>query len=104
MAERQAMNTVIQGTAADITFIALNRVMKELTRRKMQSKVINTVHDSIILLCPEHEKEAVYDLLKEQMTRTPYYGFTVPLDVEIEFHKRWKSDEVKLSFLERTVT
>lgn len=104
MAERQAMNTVIQGTAADITFIALNRVMKELTRRKMQSKVINTVHDSIILLCPEHEKEAVYDLLKEQMTRTPYYGFTVPLDVEIEFHKRWKSDEVNLSFLERTVT
>ena len=99
ISERQATNTAIQGTAADITFIALNRVVRSLSDSGMEAKLINTVHDSIILLCPESEMMDLYCLLKEQMTRPPYRGFTVPLDVEIEFRRRWKTNDLDLSFV-----
>lgn len=67
MAKRLAMNTPIQGTAADIIKFAMNSVYDELKKSGLQSKLILQIHDELIVEGPENEKEKVYDILNKCM-------------------------------------
>jgi len=91
-AERQAMNTVIQSTAADITNIALVRLHECFTEgkgRDTSAFLVNTVHDSIVVECAVEEADIVKQLMNEIMTAQPYRGFELPLSVDFETSKRW---------------
>lgn len=75
--ERYAMNSPIQGTAADIIKIAMIRVSRELRKRGLKARLILQVHDELILDCPRKEWDQVEELLTEQMEHA------VQLDVDL---------------------
>ena len=65
--QRAAMNTPIQGAAADIIKLAMIRVDQRLRKDGLQARLILQVHDELIVEAPENEREAVTLLLKEEM-------------------------------------
>jgi DNA polymerase-1 len=87
-AERTAMNTPIQGSAADIIKLAMNAVQKELETRGMNSHLLVQVHDELVLEVPEAEKEEVATLLKDTMEHI--VTLSVPLTVDIHYGKNWE--------------
>ena len=66
--ERVAMNSPIQGTAADIMKIAMYRVYSRLLKEELKSRIVLQVHDELLVETPEEEKEIVKKILLEEMT------------------------------------
>ncbi|MGI6778701.1 MAG: DNA polymerase I [Acetivibrionales bacterium] len=85
--ERIAMNTPIQGSAADIIKIAMVKVYNELLKRKMKSKLILQVHDELIVETFIEEKEQVAAILKECMENA--VKLHVPLNIDIRAGSTW---------------
>ena len=85
--ERVARNMPIQGTAADIIKIAMNRVLSRLTKEGLKAKLILQVHDELICETPESERETVERILREEMESA--VDFSVPLTVEVKSGKTW---------------
>jgi DNA polymerase-1 len=85
--ERLAMNTPIQGTAADIIKKAMNDVFTELRRRNLKSKLILQVHDELIIDTYKSELQEVKALVKECMENA--IELCVPLVVDIGVGKSW---------------
>ncbi len=67
LGERLAMNSPIQGSAADIIKIAMVKVYKELKERNLESKLILQVHDELIIMTHKHEEEVIKELLVRNM-------------------------------------
>ncbi|MCR4877282.1 MAG: DNA polymerase I [Clostridiales bacterium] len=85
--KRAAMNTPVQGTAADIIKLAMVRVDKALREAGMQSRLILQVHDELLLECPPEEAEQAAALLKEAMEGA--MELQVPLVAEVHQGKNW---------------
>ncbi len=85
--ERAAMNTPIQGTAADIIKIAMVRVADALRREGLEAKLILQVHDELIVDAPKDEAERVSALLKNEMENA--VRMQVPLTVEVKTGRSW---------------
>ena len=85
--ERVAMNSPIQGTAADIMKIAMIRVHDRLTKSGLDAKLILQVHDELILEASATDAEAAMALLCEEMENA--VKLSVPLDVEAHIGKNW---------------
>lgn len=87
-AEREAMNTPLQGTAADLLKLAMVKVHARLKREKMQTRMILTVHDELVFEAPDSELEAAQGIVKAEMEGT--YKMKVPLRVDVGAGKNWK--------------
>ena len=85
--ERIAMNTPIQGTAADIIKIAMIKVYNELRSQKLQSRLILQVHDELIIETHKDELELVKDIIKRNMESA--LTLSVPLTAEVHFGDSW---------------
>ena len=85
--ERVAMNSPIQGTAADIIKIAMLRVEEALKAKELKARLILQVHDELIIEAPEHEADEVKALLKNEMENA--VTLAVPLTVEVSVGKTW---------------
>ena len=85
--DRAAMNTPIQGTAADIMKIAMIKVYNELKNRNLKSKIVLQIHDELIIETVLEEKDEVRNLLKECMESSA--KLSVPLNVDVEEGKNW---------------
>lgn len=85
--DRAAMNTPIQGTAADIMKIAMIKVYNKLKRRNLKSKIVLQIHDELLIETLLEEIEEVKDILKESMENAA--NLLVPLSVEVEEGKNW---------------
>ena len=85
--ERAAMNTPIQGTAADIIKIAMLRVRDRLKAEGFEARLILQVHDELILEAPEHEAERAAALLREEMEHAA--ELRVPLVAEAKIGHSW---------------
>ena len=85
--ERAAMNTPVQGTAADIMKIAMIKVFKELQKRNLKTKIVLQVHDEMMLEAPIEEKEEVKKLLQECMESAA--SLKVPLIAEVSEAENW---------------
>ena len=85
--ERMARNTPIQGTAADVIKLAMVRVWRRLRNEKMESRLILTVHDELIVEAPEAEAEKAAAILREEMEGCVHYA--VPLSTEVHQGKNW---------------
>jgi len=86
--ERLAINTLIQGSAAEIIKKAMIQLRTRLVEESLEAKLILQVHDELVLLCPESEKELVSKCLVETMEHV--VQFEVPLSVEVGIGKNWK--------------
>ena len=85
--KRAAMNTPIQGTAADIMKLAMVRVDEALRREHLQSRLILQVHDELLLECPPEEADAAAKLLQEAMEQV--IALKVPLVAEVHRGSNW---------------
>lgn len=85
--ERTAMNSPIQGTAADIIKIAMVDIYNEMKQRGMKSLMIAQVHDELIFDCPQEEVEIMLELVKEKMESA--VKLSVPLIAEASCGGNW---------------
>jgi DNA polymerase-1 len=86
-AERVAVNTPIQGSAADIVKTAMLNLDKRLDAERSKARLLLQVHDELILECPKEDAQETAKLVKEEMERAA--SLSVPLNVNIETGSRW---------------
>ncbi|MGA2553862.1 MAG: DNA polymerase I [Smithella sp.] len=86
-AERMAINTPIQGTAADLIKVAMVNIDHLLKKKNFSARLIMQVHDELVIEAPAKEKEAVMQLVKKEMEEV--IKLKVPLKVEIAAGKNW---------------
>jgi DNA polymerase-1 len=87
LAERTAVNTPIQGTAADMIKVAMIRVFQRLRDQGLQTRMLLQVHDELVFEVPEAEMEVVKPLIREEMERV--MPLEVPMRVDMESGKNW---------------
>lgn len=85
--ERVALNTPIQGSAADVIFLAMIRVHRRLKREKLRARLILQIHDELIIEAPREEAEHVRALLVEEMENA--MKLSVPLAVDVNVGRSW---------------
>jgi DNA polymerase I len=88
LGERLAVNTVIQGTAADIMKLAMIRVHRALAESAMKTRMILTIHDELLLEAPPEEADAVRELVVREMV-APWDDRTPPLAVDAGVGRTW---------------
>jgi DNA polymerase-1 len=86
-AERTAMNTPIQGTAADIIKVAMVKLGEEIKQMKLKSKMLLQVHDELVFEVPKEELEEMKQLVKRVMEHS--LSLSVTLKVDISVGKNW---------------
>jgi DNA polymerase-1 len=82
-----AVNTPIQGTAADLIKLAMINIQKRLTREDLDSKMILQVHDELVFEVPDREIEPMKKLVKEEMEGV--LTLSVPIRVDMGVGKNW---------------
>lgn len=87
LAERMAMNTPIQGTAADIIKMAMNRASNAIAKANLKSRILLQVHDELVLEVIEAEIKQVSEILTEAMQ--DIVSLKVPLTIDINYGKNW---------------
>ncbi len=86
-AERNAINTPVQGSAADLIKIAMVRVYRALKAAGLKAKLVLQIHDELLLDMPKEEEEAVRAIVRDAMVNALDFG--VPLEVEIGVGRTW---------------
>jgi DNA polymerase-1 len=87
-AERNAINYPIQGSAADIIKVAMVRISERLAAEQLQTRMVLQVHDELVFDVPEAEREAVQDLVRQEMEGAAQ--LEVPLLVDIGWGRNWR--------------
>jgi len=86
-AERLAINTPIQGTAADLIKIAMINIWKRLKKENLKTRILLQIHDELLFEVPENELEIAQGLIKHGMENA--LKLSVPLKVDIGWGKNW---------------
>ncbi|MGA2628868.1 MAG: DNA polymerase I, partial [Terriglobia bacterium] len=87
-AEREAMNTPLQGTAADLMKLAMVKLHARLQREKLRTRIILTVHDELVCEAPESEVDAAREVVRAEMEGA--FAMRVPLRVDLGVGNNWK--------------
>ena len=87
-AERTALNSPLQGTAADLIKLAMISIDERLRKEKLEARMILQVHDELLFEAPAKERTALEKLVKEEMEGV--YKLAVPLVVEISTGPNWR--------------
>jgi DNA polymerase-1 len=87
-AEREAVNSPIQGAAADIIKLAMLRLPAALAKAKLSARMLLQVHDELVFECPADEVEAVARVAREVMEGA--FKLDIPLSVEVRSGKNWE--------------
>jgi DNA polymerase-1 len=87
-AERTAVNTPLQGTAADIIKLAMIRIHHLLQQKKMQSRMLLQVHDELVFEAPSSERAELEALIKHEMETV--YPLSVPLVADTGHGPNWR--------------
>lgn len=82
-AKRIAMNAPIQGTAADITKIAMVKIEERIKKEKLDAKILLQVHDEIIVECNNNIKDKIANILKEEMEKAAILQVPIIADIRI---------------------
>lgn len=87
LAERNAVNAPIQGTAADIIKMAMNRVDLRLRNAGLRSRMVLQIHDELVFEAPESEVAELMGIIKQEMENV--ITLSIPLTVECNYGKNW---------------
>ena len=87
LAERMAMNTPIQGTAADVIKLAMIAAYRKLREAGVKSRILLQVHDELVLEVKESELETVQAILHEAMEHV--VSLSVPLSIDVHWGRNW---------------
>lgn len=86
-AERQAINTPVQGSAADLIKLAMIDIQKEIEEKKMGSRLLLQVHDELVFEFPKNEQEALIKSVRHIMENV--LKLSIPIKVDIKTGKNW---------------
>ena len=87
-AEREAVNTPVQGTAADLLKLAMIKLDRRIKKEKLRSRMILTVHDELVFEVPDQEQERMKEIVRAEMEQA--YPLRVPLKVDMGIGPNWK--------------
>ena len=87
-AERTAINTPLQGTAADLIKLAMIALDRKLAERKLKTRMVLQVHDELLFEVPSDEKDEVAELVKAEMEGVE--KLSVPLTAHLGFGPNWR--------------
>jgi DNA polymerase-1 len=87
LGERAAMNTPIQGTAADIIKMAMINITKKMQQKRIASRLILSIHDELVFEVPVDDADEMEKFIKEEMEQV--MTLSVPLKVSIGRGKSW---------------
>jgi len=87
-AERTAINTPLQGTAADLIKLAMIAIDHKLAEQKLRSRMVLQVHDELLFEVPEDETETIIPLVKREMENV--IQLTVPIEADLSFGHNWR--------------
>jgi DNA polymerase-1 len=90
--EREATNSPVQGTAADIIKLAMLKIPSALQAARLKSKLILQVHDELVLECREDEMNQAISIVQHEMENA--YSLSIPLTTEARFGKNWGTMQV----------
>ena len=86
-AERIAINTPVQGSAADLIKIAMINIYRKMEKRKFKSLMVSQVHDELVFEVPKAELDEMKDFIKEEMEGA--VKLLVPVKVSVQYGKNW---------------
>ena len=86
-AERVAINSPVQGSAADLIKLAMINLDREIKQRNLNSRMILQVHDELVFECPQKEEEEMRKLVKKEMEEV--MPLKVPLIVDMGWGENW---------------
>jgi DNA polymerase-1 len=86
-AQRQAINTPVQGSAADLMKLAMVHIHEKIQKQHLKSKMISTVHDEIVFDVPQEEKGAVVKMIRREMEHA--LELSVPVKVSVKAGVNW---------------
>ncbi len=89
--ERTAINTVIQGSAADLMKLAMLNIHRRLKKQKRQSRMLLQIHDELIFETPPAELEEMKKLVSDEMSGV--MALDVPLKVDLKTGRNWAECE-----------
>ena len=87
-AEREAVNTPVQGTAADLLKLAMIKLNRRIKKEKLRSRMILTVHDELVFEVTDQEQEKMKEIVRAEMEQA--YPLRVPLKVDMGIGPNWK--------------
>jgi len=90
-AERTALNSPLQGTAADLIKLAMISIDRRLAAEKLEARMILQVHDELLFEAPSSESKHLSKLVREEMENV--HKLAVPLDVEVCIGANWRDME-----------
>jgi DNA polymerase-1 len=91
--EREAINMQIQGSAADLIKYAMLAIHRRLAREKHEARLLLQIHDELVLEVPPKEREAVANLVREEMTQALADRMDVTIDVDVAVGPNWLDTE-----------
>ena len=95
-AQRQCVNSIIQGSAADMTKIAMIQIHKNKRLRELGYKLIIPVHDEVLGVCPRENAKEVRDILEYIMVHVVDGKFEIPMKTDIECTYRWYGEGIEI--------
>lgn len=95
-AKRQCVNSIIQGSAADMTKIAMLKIYHDEELRKLDYRLIIPVHDEVLGVCPRENARAVRDRLEHIMVHVVDGFFKIPMKTDIEVTERWYGEGIEI--------
>jgi len=88
-AGRVAINSPVQGSAADLIKLAMIRLAQQISKKKLKSRMILQVHDELVFECPQEEEQEMRALVKKEMEEV--FPLKVPLVVDMGWGKNWNT-------------
>ncbi len=95
-AQRQCVNSIIQGSAADMTKIAMIQIHRNKRLRELDYKLIIPVHDEVLGVCPRENAKEVRDILEYIMVHVVDDKFEIPMKTDIECTYRWYGEGIEI--------
>lgn len=95
-AQRQCVNSIIQGSAADMTKLTMIKIFNDEELNKLGYKLIIPVHDEVLGICPRENAKAVRDRLEYIMVHIVDGKFKIPMKCDIEVTERWYGEGIEI--------
>jgi DNA polymerase I-like protein with 3'-5' exonuclease and polymerase domains len=95
-AKRQCVNSIIQGSAADITKITMLKIFNDKELNELGYKIIIPVHDEVLGICPKENAKEVKNRLEDIMIHIVDGVFKIPMKCDIEVTERWYGEGIEL--------
>lgn len=95
-AKRQCVNSIIQGSAADMTKLTMIKIFNDEELNKLGYKLIIPVHDEVLGICPRENAKAVRDRLEHIMVHIVDGKFKIPMKCDIEVTERWYGEGIEI--------